>query len=506
MKADDVGKKIKQLRIDKGFNQAELAQQLGLTYQAISNWENGRNTPDLQTIVKIAEIFKISVDEVLLRSDPYEGEYEPKHWAIRFLLFPILLLPLSFFVSQFYLFDNTVMSMVFLALFIDAILVLGISFINIKFRKNFYLLFSLFLIVIVLATYLPFVHYYNLTEIPYLHEVNQIQSTYEFQDTKPESIDFIYENHQIAVMYNPEYSDIYWFNLNNDLEDMETVISTSNKPVLDVKKVGDNLYFTSYQYVNQDFSGNFELYSVNLEDFSTTLVLTDTKPYKILSKEDTLYLYSIPKTIMYEDSSIYRLTGNSMNLIKELEVSIIDAYYTNNLFNVSVNLENAKNNVYTYDDLFEFQYKYFENDDQETFYLVEEETKLLTTYNHELVRLYDDIRPTGYMAEAEDIHKVGDNFFINSGTLLDPNFNELSMHSFYLKNWRSGDGQFIFSNSQNNKYICLDGDTLYQLEYVSRQVDQLLISNHIVRNILLFSSLPFISLIIASGVKKNKRT
>ncbi len=506
MKNEDVGKKIKQLRISKDLTQAELGRQLGVTYQAISNWENGRNTPDLQTVIKIAEIYKISVDELLLLADPYEGEYEPKHWGVRFLLFPILLLPLSFCISQFYLFSNTLMSMNALALFIDMILVLLIGFVKIKFRKNFYLLLTLLLVVVVLATSLPFVHYFNLTEIPYLHEVNQIESTYQIQNTRPESLDFKYLNRNIAIMYNPEYPDIYWFDINNDLEEMETVISTSNKPVLDVEKVGDKLYFTSYQYVNQDFSGDFELYSVNLTDFTITLVLSDTKPYKLFSKNDTLYLYSLQKTIMYENSSIYKLEGNNIALIQALDVRIVDAYYSNDEFTLSVNLPDSLNNVYTYNDLLEYQYKYFENDDQETFYLKKEETKLLTTYNGELVQLYGNIQPTGYMAEIENIHVVRSGFYIDSGTLLDSNFIELSMHSFYLENWRSGDGQFIFSTSPYDKYICLGGSTLYQLERVSRQVDQPLISNNIVRNILLFSSLPFISLIVTSGVGKIKRS
>jgi hypothetical protein len=427
-----------------------------------------KNTPDLQTLIKIADIFNISVDELLLRADPYEGEYEPKHWAIRFFLFPILLLPFSFFISQFYLFNNVFIAMITLALFMDGILVLLIGVVKIKFRKNFYLVFLLGLFVLVLGTYLPFKYYFNLTEIPYLHEINQIESAYQFQDVMPESLNFTYEDQNIAIMYNPEYPNIYWFNISNDLEEMETVISTSNKPVLDVKKVGDMLYFTSYQNVNQEFSGDFELYRVDLTDFTSTLVLTDTKPYKLFSKDDRLYLYSIQKTTTYENSSIYELVGNNITLIKDLEVSIIDAYYSNNLFNLSVSLADFNNNVYTYDDTFEYQYKYFENDDQDQFYLIEEETRLLTTYQGELVHLYDVIQLTGYMAEVEYIHNVSDRFYIASGTLLDNNFNELSMHSFYFKNWRTGDGQFIFSSSSFSKFICIDGNTLYQLERVSR--------------------------------------
>ena len=163
MKTEDVGKKIKQLRISKGLTQADLSQQLGVTYQAISNWENGRNTPDLQTLIKIAKIYNISVDELLLLDDPYESEYNPQHWAVRFLLFPILLLPLSFCISQFFLFANTLLSIIALALFLDAVFMLLLGFIKIEFKRKYYLLFTLFLLIITLLSYLPFKHYFNLT-------------------------------------------------------------------------------------------------------------------------------------------------------------------------------------------------------------------------------------------------------------------------------------------------------------------------------------------------------
>ncbi len=507
MKTEDVGNKIKQLRNKNRLTQAELGKKLGVTYQAISNWENGRNTPDLQILIKIAEVFNISVDELLLLVDPHEEEYQTIHWAIRFFVYPIFLLPLpSFCISQFFLFQQPLFPMISYAILIEVILLLLIGFVRIKSRKKFYLLFTLFLFALTLASYLPFVHYFNLTEIPYLHEVNQIESTYQFQNTRPESLDFKYDNRNIAIMYNPEYADIYWFDINNELEEMETVISTAGKPVLDVEKVGNMLYYTTYEYVNQEFRGTFELYRVNLTDFTTAFVLSDTRPYKLFSKDDTLYLYSLQQTTTYENSSIYMLTGNNITLIKDLDVNIIDAYYSNDLFTISVNLPDFKNNVYTYNDLFEYQFKYFENDDQETFYLEQEETKLLTTYYGEVVHLFDDIQPTGYMAEVENLHNVGDMFYIDSGTLLSMNFTELSMHSFYLKNWRTGDGQFIFGTNPYVKYICLDGNTLYQLERVSRQVDKPLISNNIVRNILLFSSLPFISLIVTSGVTRIKKS
>ncbi len=507
MKTDEIGYKLKQLRNSKNLTQLDLAHKLGVTYQAISNWENGKNTPDLQTLIKISEVFQVSVDELLLQRDPYEGEYEPKHWAIRFLWYPILLFPMSFFISQFFLFANTVMSMVFLALFIDLVFMIIIGFLKIKNRKNFYLLGTSVLFVLALAIILPFRYYFNLTEIPYLRESNRVQTVYEFKDAFPQSLTFSYNNRDIVIMVNPGYSDIYWFDMEKDLEEMETVISSANLPVFDVEIVGDFLYYTTYQTQDDEFVSGFELYRVDLHDFSSEFVLTDhSTPYKLLVKEDLLYLYNIRKTLEYEASSLYLLEDDSLTLVKDFDFNINDGYYINDKFVFSTLLSNLKHNVYTYDEFLEIQEQYFVNDSQDDFYFVKEENKLLTTYNGELVHLYDDVQYTGYIAEVEYIHNIGDLYYVDSGTLLSSNFEELSMHSFYQKNWRVADGQFIFSSSSTNKLICIDGDTLYQLEHVSRQVEDLWISNNIIRNVLLFVSLPFISLIVTNGVRRVKRS
>ena len=47
MNQEKVGKFIKKLRIDNNLTQAEFADKLGVTYQAVSKWENGKNVPDI---------------------------------------------------------------------------------------------------------------------------------------------------------------------------------------------------------------------------------------------------------------------------------------------------------------------------------------------------------------------------------------------------------------------------------------------------------------------------
>ena len=53
----DIGKNIRDLRQQKHLTQEELAEQLFVTRQTVSNYENGRTRPDVDQILRLAEIF-----------------------------------------------------------------------------------------------------------------------------------------------------------------------------------------------------------------------------------------------------------------------------------------------------------------------------------------------------------------------------------------------------------------------------------------------------------------
>ncbi len=58
----DCGEKIAKLRKEKHMTQAELGTKLNVTYQAVSKWERGESYPDFETMVRIAEIFRVNVE------------------------------------------------------------------------------------------------------------------------------------------------------------------------------------------------------------------------------------------------------------------------------------------------------------------------------------------------------------------------------------------------------------------------------------------------------------
>ena len=60
-----IGRRIRELRREKGLTQNEFASELCVSFQAVSNWERGIAPPDLDNLVRIASFFGVLVDELL---------------------------------------------------------------------------------------------------------------------------------------------------------------------------------------------------------------------------------------------------------------------------------------------------------------------------------------------------------------------------------------------------------------------------------------------------------
>ena len=64
----DIGNKIQAIRTESGMTQAEFAEKFNVTRQSVSNWENNKHYPDLDTLCKISDEYNVSFD-VLLKED-----------------------------------------------------------------------------------------------------------------------------------------------------------------------------------------------------------------------------------------------------------------------------------------------------------------------------------------------------------------------------------------------------------------------------------------------------
>lgn len=70
----NIGEKLKLRRKKAGYTQEQVAEKMNITRQTLSNWEVGKNYPDLDAIISLSQIYKLSLDELLLGKIHFKGE------------------------------------------------------------------------------------------------------------------------------------------------------------------------------------------------------------------------------------------------------------------------------------------------------------------------------------------------------------------------------------------------------------------------------------------------
>lgn len=74
MKKQTFGAMVATLRKEQGMTQLNLAEKMGVTDKAVSKWERDLSFPDVNSIPKLAEIFNITVDELMqVKADTKEN-------------------------------------------------------------------------------------------------------------------------------------------------------------------------------------------------------------------------------------------------------------------------------------------------------------------------------------------------------------------------------------------------------------------------------------------------
>ena len=61
----EIGKRIKELRGGKGWNQEEFAEKVFVSRQTVSSWENDKSYPDIKSLLLMSELFGITLDELV---------------------------------------------------------------------------------------------------------------------------------------------------------------------------------------------------------------------------------------------------------------------------------------------------------------------------------------------------------------------------------------------------------------------------------------------------------
>lgn len=78
----DIGKNIKLLREERNLTQDELAEQLFVTRQTVSNYETGRSRPDVEMLTKIAEVLGTDANTVIYGKEPERLQREKRKLAV----------------------------------------------------------------------------------------------------------------------------------------------------------------------------------------------------------------------------------------------------------------------------------------------------------------------------------------------------------------------------------------------------------------------------------------
>lgn len=61
----EIGSKLKKARNEKGITQEQAAEVLGVSRQTISNWENNKSYPDIISVLKMSDVYSVSLDHLL---------------------------------------------------------------------------------------------------------------------------------------------------------------------------------------------------------------------------------------------------------------------------------------------------------------------------------------------------------------------------------------------------------------------------------------------------------
>jgi len=107
----EIGNQIKLHRIAQGLSQEELAARVYVTRQTLSNWETGKTYPDINSLLRLADLFHVSLDELVKgdikkmkeqinQTDIREFKTTSNIFTALFLLMVLSCVPLCYFFGK----------------------------------------------------------------------------------------------------------------------------------------------------------------------------------------------------------------------------------------------------------------------------------------------------------------------------------------------------------------------------------------------------------------------
>ena len=88
MNQEKIGQAIKEIRMKNNLSQQAFAEKFGVTYQAVSKWENGKNIPDIATLKEICKEYNLKLEDLL----DAKISTKPKNNLLKWFLLVVILL------------------------------------------------------------------------------------------------------------------------------------------------------------------------------------------------------------------------------------------------------------------------------------------------------------------------------------------------------------------------------------------------------------------------------
>jgi transcriptional regulator with XRE-family HTH domain len=508
MKNEEVGKLLKELRLKHKLTQAELANRVGVTYQAVSRWEKGINTPNLDTLLALKNIYGISMDELLLNQQVEKKTpdviepvvYERIHWVLRLLLFPVLIYALFLMAIQFFLFFQPEYVSLFYALFFTILLLLPLYLLRFKKRQTAFLAALSVLLVMSLTTFLIRPHYFSLDEVPYIREIETIQIDEPIWNVFQEITRFVKDEKEYLLGYHMGHDDFLIYDLQKPLQEMKSIHSTSGIPVEQAVIIEDDIYFISG---DGSFDQNSTLYQLNWITGQLIELDTFTSDYRMFADEMNLYFLSEYGTTGIHDT-VWKWNG--LELIKVIDFNyfvekiIYNPHFRSFFVSMYIMEPPLQSNIHIYNDTFLFQHEVFDtmqNDDleMELFW-----NRVGTTFEGEIVLLfYNNPTYTGIEDQLGNYRFTGDMYVKNDGEIHTEDFEEMIVSGIVSKNWNQGYAHQLFAIGSGHRHVSIAADQLSLYQRVDTNGIEAFIPI-VARVLMLLISIPLIALLFAYGV------
>lgn len=98
---------LKEKRAEYGLTQEQLSEQIFVSKKTISNWETGKTLPDINSLIRLAKLFDLSLDKLLLEGSDVVKDIKKKEKAYdNQRLFIVLLTMLAMTGVGYYSFNN----------------------------------------------------------------------------------------------------------------------------------------------------------------------------------------------------------------------------------------------------------------------------------------------------------------------------------------------------------------------------------------------------------------